>query len=142
MDGQSRSRCNISIPREEIAAFCESNHILRLSLFGSVLRDDFHAGSDVDVLVEFEPEARVTYLDKARIRRELTDVVGRRVDLRTPAELSRYFRQSILNGAEVQFDAMGDGRLAVKTAARKNTKSASADSTSSGSRRRPTLCRS
>ena len=97
------SQRNIKIPRDAIAEFCRRNHIAKLSLFGSVLREDFHEGSDVDVLVEFEPDAMVGYLAICRMQQELSDMLGRQVDLRTPAELSRYFRQRVLGEAEVQY---------------------------------------
>ena len=84
--------------------FCAQNHIRRLSLFGSILTDRFRPDSDVDVLVEFEPGATVTYLDLARMERELSDVLGRRADLRTPAELSRYFRDRVVSEALVQYE--------------------------------------
>lgn len=64
-------------------------------MFGSVLRDDFRPDSDVDVLVEFEPAARVGYFEMSRMELELSELLGRRVDLRTPAELSRYFRDRV-----------------------------------------------
>jgi predicted nucleotidyltransferase len=83
----------ISIPRGEIAAFCRRNHIRKLSLFGSVLRDNFGPESDVDMLVEFEPGARISLFDMAALEIELAELVGRKVDLRTPEELSRHFRQ-------------------------------------------------
>jgi len=82
----------INIPQETIAAFCRQNYIRRLSLFGSVLRDDFRPDSDIDVLVEFEPGAVVGLFDIARMERELSHLLGRKVDLRTPGDLSGYFR--------------------------------------------------
>jgi hypothetical protein len=94
---------HIAIPKEWVAAFCRRNGIARLSLFGSVLRDDFRPDSDVDVLVEFEPGARVGFFDMARMEDELSSLLGRKVDLRTPEELSRYFRADVLAHAEVQF---------------------------------------
>jgi len=94
---------HIAVDREKIAAFCRRTHIRRLSLFGSVLRDDFPPESDVDVLVEFEPEASVGLLRMAGLESELSELLGRKVDLRTPAELSRYFRDEVVAGAEVQF---------------------------------------
>jgi predicted nucleotidyltransferase len=93
----------ISIPKNQIAAFCQRNHIRKLSLFGSVLRDDFGPESDIDVLVEFESEAKVGLLKMARIERDLSELLKRRIDLRTPEDLSRYFRQEILNTATVQY---------------------------------------
>lgn len=88
-----------SIDRERIAEFCRRNHIRKLSLFGSVLRDDFGPESDVDVLVEFEPGTRVGW-SIVTMQDELSAILGRAVDLRTPAELSRYFRQQVVDGAE------------------------------------------
>ena len=77
----------------------------RLALFGSVLRDDFRPDSGVDVLVEFVPEARAGLFEMARMQEELEVLVGRRVDLRTPAELSRYFRDEVVASAEIQYAA-------------------------------------
>lgn len=95
---------NISIPRDEIAAFCRQHHIRKLSLFGSVLRDDFRPDSDVDVLVEFEPGRVPGLIRMAALELELSQILGRKVDLRTPAELSRYFRQTVLEQAEPQYE--------------------------------------
>jgi hypothetical protein len=94
----------IDIPREGLADFCRRNRIRRLALFGSVLRDDFGPQSDVDVLVEFEADAHVG-LRFFRIERELSDLLGRKVDLNTAGFLSRYFREQVLAEAEVQYDA-------------------------------------
>ena len=96
-------RKRIEIPKEELKAFCEKHHILKLSFFGSVLREDFDARSDVDVLVEFEPGQVVGLLRLAGMEIELSGILKRKVDLRTPAELSRYFRQQVLDSAEVQY---------------------------------------
>ena len=96
-------RARIPLDREKIAAFCRHHHIRRLALFGSVLRDDFRPDSDVDVLVEFEPGYTVGLIRFAGMELELSDILGRRVDLRTPADLSRYFRQEVLESAEVQY---------------------------------------
>jgi predicted nucleotidyltransferase len=93
----------IPIDREKIAAFCRRHHIRRLALFGSVLRDDFRPDSDVDVLVEFEPGQAVGLIRLAGMELELSDLLGRKADLRTPADLSRYFRQEVLESAEVQY---------------------------------------
>ena len=94
----------IEIPRAEVERFCARNRIRKLSLFGSILTDRFRPGSDVDVLVEFEPGAPITYLDLARMERELSEVLGRKADLRTPAELSRYFRERVVSEAIVQYE--------------------------------------
>ena len=96
----------IDIPKENILKFCSQNRIKRLALFGSVLCDTFRPDSDIDLLVEFMPGQKVGMLAMARIERELSQIFGgRKVDLRTPAELSRYFRDDVLQNAEVCYDA-------------------------------------
>jgi predicted nucleotidyltransferase len=97
----------IEIPHEAVAAFCKQNRIRRLSRFGSVLRDDFRPDSDIDVLVEFEAGAAVGLFDVARMERELSRLLEREVDLRTPGDLSRYFRDSVVAMAEVQYERTG-----------------------------------
>ena len=97
-------RAQIAIPRDRIEAFCQRNHIRRLSLFGSVLRDDFRPDSDVDVLVEFEP-GHVPGLAFFGMEEELSQILGRKVDLNTPNFLSPYFRNEALNAAEDQYVA-------------------------------------
>ena len=89
----------IDVPYDAIRVLSEEYHILRLSLFGSVLRDDFRPDSDVDVLVEFEPDAPVGYFELFDVQQELTAIFGREVDLLTPGALSRYFRQRVLETA-------------------------------------------
>ena len=93
----------IDIPHDKIAEFCRRNRIRKLSLFGSVLREDFKGDSDIDVLVEFDSKASVGFLRLAAIQRELSEMLGREVDLRTPAELSRYFRDEVLQRSQVQY---------------------------------------
>jgi predicted nucleotidyltransferase len=96
------NRC--SMPEETIRAFCRGRHIRRLAFFGSVLRDDFGPQSDVDVLVEFEPGHVPGLLRLAAMERELSDLLGgRKVDIRTPADLSRYFRDEVVARAVVQY---------------------------------------
>lgn len=95
---------HITLPYAEIAQFCQQHRIRKLSLFGSVLRDDFRPDSDIDVLVEFEPGHVPGLLKMAGLEIELGDIVGQKVDLRTAAELSRYFRQDVVNGAELIYD--------------------------------------
>lgn len=97
-------RARIDIPKDRIADFCRRNRIRRLALFGSVLRDDFRPDSDVDVLVEFEPDARIG-LRFFALEQELSEILGRKVDLNTPGFLSGYFRDEVLAEAEVQYDA-------------------------------------
>lgn len=93
----------IKIPAKELADFCRRWSIRKLSLFGSVLSEAFRPDSDVDVLVEFQPGTRVGLIRMARIERELSEILGRKVDLRTPADLSRYFRDDVLREARVQY---------------------------------------
>jgi len=93
----------LPIPHERISEICQHYHITKLALFGSVLRDDFRPDSDVDVLLEFEPEHTPGLLSLVRIERELTAIIGRQVDARTPNDLSRYFRQSVLEQAEIHY---------------------------------------
>ncbi|MFL6230551.1 MAG: nucleotidyltransferase family protein [Pyrinomonadaceae bacterium] len=88
----------------EIADFCRRYHIRKLSFFGSVLREDFRPDSDVDVLVEFEPEHVPGLFALAGMERELSSLLGnRKVDLRTPQDLSPYFRDEVVASAEVQY---------------------------------------
>ena len=96
-------KVHVEIPKEKIENFCKKHHIRKLSLFGSVLRDDFKPDSDMDVLVEFEPGHVVGLLRLSGMEIELSEILGCKVDLRTPAELSRYFRQEVLDSAEVQY---------------------------------------
>jgi uncharacterized protein len=95
-------RPNIDVPQDHIAAFCRKHHIRKLSLFGSVLREDFRPDSDVDVLVEFDP-AHIPGFAFVSMQEELTQLLGRRVDLRTAQDLSRYFRDEVLEEAQVQY---------------------------------------
>jgi predicted nucleotidyltransferase len=97
------AKARIDIPKERIAEFCRANHIRGLALFGSVLRDDFGPNSDVDVLVEFEPGTRVG-LRFFGLEIELSEILGRKVDLNTPGFISDYFRDEVLAEAEVQYD--------------------------------------
>ena len=94
----------IELPREQIAAFCTRHHIRKLSLFGSVLTPRFRPTSDIDVLVEFEPGQGPGYFGLSGMELELTDLLGRKVDLRTPGEISRYFRDKVLASAAVQYE--------------------------------------
>ena len=96
------AKARIVVPKESIADFCRRYRIRRLSLFGSVLREDFGPDSDVDVLVEFEPGTRVG-LKFFAIERELSEMLGRKVDLNTLGFLSKYFRDEVLAEAEDQY---------------------------------------
>ena len=101
------SRSNISIPRRRLVKFCRKYHVRKLSFFGSVLRADFNPESDIDVLVEFEPGYIIGYVRLAGAEIELSQILGRKVDLRTPGDLSRYFRDEVMKGAEVQYAVEG-----------------------------------
>lgn len=92
----------IAIDQERIAEFCRRNHIRKLALFGSVLRDDFRPESDVDVLVEFDPN-HIPGLAFFGMEEELSEIIGRRVDLNTVGWLSPYFRDEVIKEAEVQY---------------------------------------
>jgi predicted nucleotidyltransferase len=95
----------IEVDHQRIAEFCQRNHIVRLSFFGSVLRDDFTQESDVDVLVEYEPGASVGLMEMAGQQQELSDIVCRTVDLKTVGFLSRYFRDEVLAEAQEEYVA-------------------------------------
>lgn len=97
------SEARISLPKDKIAEFCKRHQIRRLSLFGSVLREDFGPSSDVDVLVEFEPGTRVGLIRLSGLELELGHIIGHKVDLNTPGFLSKYYRDQILDEAEVQY---------------------------------------
>ena len=94
---------HIRIPEDTIKAFCKKHHIRKLSVFGSVLRQDFSAESDIDILVEFHHDHIPGLIKLAGIEIELSDILGRKVDLRTPEDLSRYFRKEVLVSAEIQY---------------------------------------
>ena len=92
--------------RAALASLCRRRQIRRLSLFGSVLKGEARPDSDVDLVVEFTREARPSFLDLAEIEQELSALLGgRRVDLRTAEDLSRYFRDEVLREAEVQYES-------------------------------------
>jgi len=87
----------VSVSRDSLDAFCRRHRIRRLSLFGSVLREDFSATSDVDVLVEFEASVRVTFFSLARIEDALSELFGRRADVHVSRSLSPYLRERVLS---------------------------------------------
>ena len=92
--------------RDALAALCRRRHIRRLSLFGSVLKGTARPDSDVDLLVEFAPEAKPSLLDLADIEQELSTLLaGRRVEVRTAEDLSRYFRDEVVREAEVAYES-------------------------------------
>lgn len=95
----------IDIPADEIAAFCRRHHIRSLSLFGSILREDFGPDSDADVLVEFEPDAQVGFITLSRMQRELAELLQRPVDLVPKEGLKPKIREAVLSSAEVVYAA-------------------------------------
>ena len=95
---------NIEIPSDKIAVFCAANHIQRLALFGSVLDDNFTSESDVDMLVEFVPGNVPGLISLAGIERQLSEIISRKVDLRTLDDLSRYFRDAVREQAEIVYE--------------------------------------
>ncbi len=104
-EGQRLIRERFPLSRYDIAVFCKQNNIRKLALFGSVLSEEFRPDSDVDVLVEFEPDTQVGFIRLAGIEIELSRLIGRKVDIRTPDDLSRYFRHDVMDSAEVQYAA-------------------------------------
>ncbi|TVR69182.1 MAG: nucleotidyltransferase [Sphaerobacteraceae bacterium] len=97
------TRARIDIPQDQIAEFCRRHRIKRLSLFGSVLRDDFTDESDIDVLVEFE-EGYTPGLHFFGLDHELSAIIGRPAEVHTPGFISDYFRDEVVREAEVQYD--------------------------------------
>jgi hypothetical protein len=91
---------DLYLPAEELPAFCRRNGIRRLELFGSATRADFGPESDVDLLVEFRPEAKIGFLAFSRMRRELSELFGRRVDLVPRGGLKPVIASSVLKDAE------------------------------------------
>ena len=89
---------------EELADFCRRNQIRKLALFGSVLRADFRPDSDVDVLVEFEPAARVDFLMFVAMQEELSEILQREIDLQTPNSLSVHLRSKVLSTTKVIYE--------------------------------------
>ncbi len=98
----TQKNTKIPVPIEEISQICQKYYIRKLSLFGSVLRDDFHPNSDIDILIEFQPghTPGFAFID---IQDQLTELFQRPVDLNTPQDLSRYFRDQVLAEAEVYY---------------------------------------
>ena len=96
----------IKIPKKQLESYCKKNHIKKLALFGSFLREDFSSDSDIDILVEFEKDHIPGFFDIVRMEEQLSKFFkGKNIDLRTPKDLSRYFRKKIINNAEVLYAA-------------------------------------
>ena len=89
---------------KKLKVFCKANKIRKLSLFGSHLKNTYDEKSDIDLLVEFEEDSGYGLLDIARIERELSEIIGKKIDLRTLGELSRYFRDTVVKEAEVKYE--------------------------------------
>lgn len=98
-----KSNLEIKLPRREIAEFCKRHHILTLSVFGSYLRGDFGPGSNIDILVEFDSKHIPGLIRLAGMELELSQILGRKVDIRTPQDLSRYFKNEVVKAAKVQY---------------------------------------
>jgi len=95
-------RARLAITKSELGRFCRENGIRRLSLYGSMLKGTARADSDIDLLVEFEPGRIPGLLGLAEIEAQLSQMLcGRRVDLRTPNDLSEHFRDAVIETAEV-----------------------------------------
>jgi predicted nucleotidyltransferase len=100
----------ITIPKEFLREFCERNHIRKLSLFGSVLTPRFRPESDIDMLVEFDPDHIPGLLTLAGMEIEISERLGRKVDMRTAEDLSRYFRNEVVASSLPQFERLGEYR--------------------------------
>jgi predicted nucleotidyltransferase len=91
------------MPKENLIDFCKTNHIRKLSLFGSAVRGELQPDSDIDILVEFEQDHTPGLFSIVRMEMELTEMLGRKVDIRTAEDLSQYFRDEVVRNAEVQY---------------------------------------
>ncbi len=89
----------VDLPQDRIRDYCASQPIQRLSVFGSAVRDELTPDSDIDLLVEYMPDARVSYFDMGRHFVDLMEIIDRRIDLCTPQSISKYFRQEVLESA-------------------------------------------
>ena len=94
----------VSLSKEQITEFCQKNHIKKFAFFGSVLRDDFRQDSDIDILVELDRRFKTGLIKMSKMEIELSEIIGRKVDLRTPDDLSDYFRDKVLSEAEVIYE--------------------------------------
>jgi hypothetical protein len=97
------SKTPLNFSNKKLTGFCQKNHIVFLALFGSVLTSRFSSASDVDVLVKFEKKHIPNLFDIAHMEEELTTIIGRRVDLKTPGDLSPYFRDDVLAKAKTLY---------------------------------------
>lgn len=97
-------KTRLSVDTESLAAFCRKHRIRKLSLFGSMLKGTARPDSDVDLLVEFEPDGVPGLIGLAAMEIELSEMLGRKADLRTAGDLGRYFREQVVRTAEVQYE--------------------------------------
>jgi len=93
------------MPKDKLAGFCKKNHIRKLSLFGSAIRGELEPDSDIDLLVEFEQGQTPGLFTIVRMEIELTETLGRKVDLRTPDDLSKYFRDEVIRNARLAYQS-------------------------------------
>ena len=96
-------KLHVVIPKEKLAEFCKRNHIRKLSIFGSALRENLGPDSDIDLLVEFDPDNIPGLIRLAGMENELSEILERKVYIRTAQDLSRYFRQDVIKSSEVQY---------------------------------------
>jgi predicted nucleotidyltransferase len=94
----------VSLSKEQITEFCQKNHIKRFAFFGSAIRDDFRQDSDIDILIELDRRFKTGLIKMSKMEIELSEIIGRKVDLRTPDDLSDYFRDKVLSEAEVMYE--------------------------------------
>jgi predicted nucleotidyltransferase len=93
------------MPKNKLIEFCKRNHVRKLSVYGSAIRGQLGPDSDIDFLVEFEEDHTPGLFSIVRMEMELTEMLGRKVDLRTPEDLSQYFRDEVIQNAQVQYQA-------------------------------------
>jgi len=93
------------ISKDNLIEFCKRNHIRKLSIFGSAIRGELQPDSDIDLLVEFEQDHTPGLFSIIKMEMELADMLGRKVDLRTPEDLSQYFRDEVMQNAQIQYQA-------------------------------------
>jgi predicted nucleotidyltransferase len=93
----------IHFDQADLAEFCRRHHIVKFAFFGSVLRDDFGPESDIDVLIQFDPAHIPGLIALSGMELELSELLGRKADMRTAQDLSRYFRDDVVKNAHVQY---------------------------------------
>jgi uncharacterized protein len=91
------------IPKDKLPEFCHRHHIAKLALYGSMLNDEFSSHSDVDILVFFNKSYEPSLFDLVDMENELSAMIGRQVDLRTPGDLSPYFKDDVLKHMEILY---------------------------------------